>query len=211
MGKKIFGRKKPLMSATMLVILALTSGTIAWGDQGGHRQYRYHDGRYYRPGVFGFEVAVDAPPIGAVITVLPDGYTTYVIGGVPYYYWGGSYFRPSQYGYVVVEQPVGALAPPVAPAPLPPPQETSVTPSNPPQSLSSDQNKNETNVSAKSLSNAPEEAVAIGDTVTVNVPNSHGGFTPVKLVKHRKGYTGPQGEYYMNHPTVTQLKVLYGD
>jgi len=47
-------------------------------------------------------------------------------------------------------------------------------------------------------------------TVTINIPNSDGSYTVVKLVKHDDGYTGPQGEYYSGHPTVEQLKVLYG-
>ena len=44
----------------------------------------------------------------------------------------------------------------------------------------------------------------------VNIPNSDGTFTAVKLVKQDNGYVGPQGEYYSSHPTVEQLKVLYG-
>ena len=48
------------------------------------------------------------------------------------------------------------------------------------------------------------------DTVTVNVPNARGGYTPVKLVKTDKGYTGPKGELYAGHPTVRQLTALYG-
>ncbi len=47
-------------------------------------------------------------------------------------------------------------------------------------------------------------------SVTINVPNSNGSYTPVTLVKQGDGYVGPQGEYYPNHPTVEQLKVLYG-
>jgi hypothetical protein len=48
------------------------------------------------------------------------------------------------------------------------------------------------------------------ETVTINVPNSNGSFTPVTLVKHGNGYIGPQGEYYPGHPTLEQLRVLYG-
>lgn len=51
---------------------------------------------------------------------------------------------------------------------------------------------------------------ATGDTAIVNVPNSQGKFTAVKLVKHNDGYLGPQGEFYLRHPTIEQLKVLYG-
>lgn len=48
-------------------------------------------------------------------------------------------------------------------------------------------------------------------TVTVNILNPDGSYTAVKLVKHGDGYTGPQGEYYPGHPTVEQLKALYGE
>jgi hypothetical protein len=48
------------------------------------------------------------------------------------------------------------------------------------------------------------------ESFTINVPNAKGEFTPVKLVKHDKGFIGPQGEFYPDHPTVDELKVLYG-
>jgi len=50
-----------------------------------------------------------------------------------------------------------------------------------------------------------------GETVTINVPNSNGSFTPITLVKRGNGYVGPQGEYYPGHPTVEQLRALYGN
>jgi hypothetical protein len=49
------------------------------------------------------------------------------------------------------------------------------------------------------------------DTTTINVPNSKGGFTQVTLVKNKNGYVGPQGEFYDIHPTVDELKLLYGN
>lgn len=49
-----------------------------------------------------------------------------------------------------------------------------------------------------------------GETVTINVPNANGSYTPITLVKHNNGYVGPQGEYYPGNPTVEQLRVLYG-
>jgi hypothetical protein len=48
------------------------------------------------------------------------------------------------------------------------------------------------------------------ETVTINVPNSNGSYTSITLVRRDNGYVGPQGEYYANHPTVEQLRVLYG-
>ena len=48
------------------------------------------------------------------------------------------------------------------------------------------------------------------ETIVINIPNASGGYTPVTLTKYKKGYIGPQGEYYEGHPSVKQLKVLYG-
>jgi hypothetical protein len=55
-----------------------------------------------------------------------------------------------------------------------------------------------------------EPTVTSGETVVINIPNLSGGYTPVTLTKHKTGYIGPQGEYYEGHPTVQQLRVLYG-
>ena len=49
-----------------------------------------------------------------------------------------------------------------------------------------------------------------GDTVTVNVPNSSGGYTAVVLKRSGNGFVGPQGEYYSQVPTTDQLQAMYG-
>src|SRR5208283_3966165 len=49
-----------------------------------------------------------------------------------------------------------------------------------------------------------------GDTVTINVPNSNGGYTAVVLKRSGTGYVGPQGEYYDQVPTTAQLQAMYG-
>ena len=46
--------------------------------------------------------------------------------------------------------------------------------------------------------------------VTVNITNSNGSITPVKLSKQGVGYVGPRGEYYNSLPTPEQLKPIYG-
>jgi len=51
----------------------------------------------------------------------------------------------------------------------------------------------------------------IPETSTVNIPNSRGGYTSVTLRRSGNGYVGPQGEYYQNHPSVEQLKAMYGN
>ena len=47
--------------------------------------------------------------------------------------------------------------------------------------------------------------------LNVEIPNSDGTYTEVKLTKTEGGYNGPQGEFYKGNPTVKQLKILYGE
>jgi hypothetical protein len=59
------------------------------------------------------------------------------------------------------------------------------------------------------VSQAPTTTYS-GDSVTVNVPNSTGGYTSVVLKRSGNGYLGPQGEYYNEVPTTAQLQAMYG-
>ena len=112
---------------------------------------------------------------------------TIVISGVPYYYYSGEYYTPS--GDVLVAATPPVAEPNVAPAPSTPSAEATTAPAKV----------------------EPWATQPSGETVTVNVPNAGGGYTPVKLVKVDKGYIGPQGEFYKDHPTIAQLKVFYGN
>jgi len=44
------------------------------------------------------------------------------------------------------------------------------------------------------------------NTATINITNSNGSITQVKLRKQGVGYVGPKGEYYNQLPTEEQLK-----
>jgi hypothetical protein len=70
----------------------------------GHRYY-YADGRWYQP--YGPRFMVVAPPIGLVVSFLPDVYTTLYFGGVPYYRAHDAYYvwQPRARGYVVTNGP----------------------------------------------------------------------------------------------------------
>ncbi|AMX01420.1 DUF6515 family protein [Microbulbifer thermotolerans] len=46
--------------------------------------------------------------IGFVAPILPTGFVTLNVGGLPYYYHGGYFYRPAPTGYVVVSAPLGA-------------------------------------------------------------------------------------------------------
>jgi hypothetical protein len=154
------------------------SGHKGWGGYHYGGWHYWHGGPHYWPywgwgwPYWGWGIFI-APPIGVVVSDIPFGYSTVVVGGVTYYYYNGVYYQACPPGYIVVPAPVPAPAP--APTPTP----------------------------------APAPGVSSGE-VTINVPNSDGSYTPVKLIKHDNGYIGPQGEYYPGNPTVGQLKALYG-
>ena len=48
------------------------------------------------------------------------------------------------------------------------------------------------------------------NTVTVNITNSNGSVSQVRLVRQGVGYVGPRGEYYDKLPTEDQLRPIYG-
>ena len=48
------------------------------------------------------------------------------------------------------------------------------------------------------------------NVVTVNVTNSNGSVSQVRLRKQGIGYVGPRGEYYDKLPTEDQLRPIYG-
>lgn len=70
----------------------------------GHRYY-YGDGIWYRPSGAGFMVVT--PPLGLVVSFLPEFYNTLYFGGVPYYRAQDVYYvwRPHLRGYVVTDRP----------------------------------------------------------------------------------------------------------
>jgi len=48
------------------------------------------------------------------------------------------------------------------------------------------------------------------ETVIIEIHNSNGSITPVKLKKENSHYIGPKGERYEQMPTEEQLKPIYG-
>jgi hypothetical protein len=47
-------------------------------------------------------------------------------------------------------------------------------------------------------------------TVAVNMTNSNGSISQVRLKRHGVGYVGTRGEYYRQLPTEDQLRPIYG-
>ena len=61
-----------------------------------------------------------------------------------------------------------------------------------------------------SLRSARVIQVVPDETTVINIPNDNGSYTPVTLRRSGGNYVGPRGEYYINMPTVEQLKAIYG-
>ena len=69
-----------------------------------NNNYYYADGAYYEQVYYGGDVSyrVIEAPAGAVITTLPGGCTTTVMGGVSVHQCGETYYQPVSGGYRVV-------------------------------------------------------------------------------------------------------------
>lgn len=66
----------------------------------------YFEGVYYDQGAAGYVIV--APPLGAVVSELPPGAETVVLGDTVYYYAGGAFYVQQPDGsFVVVAQPIG--------------------------------------------------------------------------------------------------------
>lgn len=83
-------------------------------DKGIHRnnnqdkRYHYRNGRWYNRGWFGWEFAVSALTIGAMVESLPPHHTTVIVENTPYYYDDTVYYRQLPDGaYIVVAPPQG--------------------------------------------------------------------------------------------------------
>jgi hypothetical protein len=138
------------------------------------------------------------------------GYSREYNGGDRHYYRDGRWYRRGWFGFDVV---VSALAIGALIESLPPQHTTVVVQGTPYYYGDNHYYRQATNggyvvVSPPVLVQVPVQAQ---ETVTINIPNSRGGYTPVVLRRAGYGYLGPQGEYYADSPTVDQLRALYGN
>ncbi len=114
MGRKYF-LKKLFGVAVLVSAILFKSGTVFAYDRDrsrhpqivtvGHQKYSYREGKFFKPGWFWFNIAVVEPLIGAVVTSLPSGHTTIIIGNSTYYRYNNIYYKHCPGGYIVVEKP----------------------------------------------------------------------------------------------------------
>ena len=72
-----------------------------------NQSYYYDEGVYYQPSSGGYSVV--PAPIGALVSFLPPGYETTMVGDDTYFYYGGTFYIDTGNGYQVVTAPYGAV------------------------------------------------------------------------------------------------------
>lgn len=185
MTKQILKNKVLVVVVILLAFpLSYSSNAFAEGGHGDHGHdhghYYYRGDHWYHSGWFWGSFATGLA-IGTIVAVLPFYHETVYVSGAPYYYYDNVYYRAYSSGYIVVPAPTTATV-------VTAPAATTV-------------------VIAPTVT---QPKATSGEMIVINIPNASGGYTPVTLTKHKTGYIGPQGEYYEGHPTVEQLRVLYG-
>jgi len=156
---------------------------------------------------------------GYVVRRIP-AYRSIFWHGLGYLYAEGLFYQHTAAGYVIVEPPVGALVPGlpagygtvmIAGRPYYYYEDTyyAAAPGGyivtaPPVAAPAPMVMAPVSVPPAVSNNSPV------DTYEIQIPNSDGSYTLVVLKKVEKGFVGPQGEFYPEHPTVEKLKLLYG-
>ena len=216
MFENIWKNKLSLAIALLGLFTFSFSGFAREHDFGHERHFHFRDGRWWWPGWFGLDLAVSALAVGTVISTLPYGYTTVMVGDVPYYYYDDIYYRPSPAGYVVVDHPATVVKD--IPAGYQPTVVNGVT-----YYMNNGLYYLYTPYGYQVIQPPPEgvqiplvaadKTAVTGageETFTVNIPNARGGYTSVIMRRSGKGFVGRQGEFYPEFPTEEQLKALYG-
>ncbi len=173
--------KKILILALLFACLLQPSPAFAHGGHGGRHGWGY--GGWGWGGCGWGWGAAGLVETAALMSAYPYA-PYYYVNGVPYYY-GNPYYSAAPIGYVGVAQPPVAYVPISAP--------TAVT-----------------YAAAPAASSQPATpSVSVNDSVDIHIPNGNGSFTLVTLQKTEKGFMGPQGEFYADHPTEDQLRARY--
>ncbi len=137
------------------------------------------------------------------------GYGGWHHGGERHYYRDGRWYRHGWFGFdwLVTGLALGALIDAL------PPRHTTVVVQGVPYYYGDNHYYRQAPNGGYVVVSPPvlvQPPVPESETVTINIPNSRGGYTAVVLRRAGYGYVGPQGEYYSESPTVEQLRVLYG-
>jgi len=200
---------------------------VSVGDPGYHHDDHHdgwrdhHDDWRAREESHSFFYYHDHPHYGYHIHYAPVGGYTIWVNGVMYYYYDGLYYIREGFDYVLVNPPMGAYVS-VIPSDFQPMRINGrvyyvsdgiyyvLTPRGykvVPQPVVYEQ--------AQTVVVAQPQQVVVTtqaysqDSFPVNIPNGNGSYTTVVIKKSGGGFVGPQGEFYAQFPTVSQLKAMY--
>jgi outer membrane lipoprotein SlyB len=76
--------------------------------------------------------------------------------------------------------------------------------------VGAEQDKKKAQAQQSQIQAQNQAAIQDANTFYVNITNSNGSVTPVKIVKQGTVYIGPKGEQYSKLPTEQELKPVYG-
>ena len=176
--------KKILVVILILACLLQPSLAFAYGGHGGYGGRG--GGHGWGRGGWGWGWGWGAAGLVETAALLNAAYPYapyYYVNGVPYYY-GNPYYAAAPVGYVGVAQPPVAFVPASAPVAAP-------------------------SATTSVVSSQSSAVASVNDSFDIHIPNGNGSFTLVTLQKTEKGFLGPQGEFYTDHPTEEQLRERY--
>jgi hypothetical protein len=214
--------KTLFLGAVLMLSLSATQASASerswrhndnWRDHDRHGSYRDRWDHHNGYGHWGHHY----PSYGRIVFDLPFGAVSLRVGGSRYYYSEGVYYHRDISNYIVVPPPQGVVVTSL-PLGLQPvivngttyytnsgiyylytPQGYVVVP-QPLPVIQTARVDEPVNIAAPTSS----------EDITVNVANTHGGYTAVTIKRSGEGFVGPQGEYYNEFPKVEQLRVMYG-
>lgn len=153
---------------------------------------------------------------GQVVHRTPRDYRIVVVGRDRYLYDSGCFYQYTPRGYTIVLPPHGAVVP-VLPAGY-----RTVVIERRPYYVYDDVYYTTAPGGGYVVTDAPpanpvpvveaapaETKPAPIDSYEIQIPNDNGSYTLVVIKKTEKGFVGPQGEIYREHPTVEQLRDMY--
>jgi hypothetical protein len=157
----------------------------------------------------------DHPHWGYHYHFLPAGYLTIRVGWHSYYYYNGLYYSYVNGDYVLVSPPIGAYVSAIPPdfQPVIINGRTYYTDNGVYYLLT--RHRGYKVVVAPVVYAQPVTTVVAAPAAAdqnifpINVPNNSGGYVTVVVKRSGNGYVGPQGEFYAQFPSVTQLKAMY--
>ncbi len=183
------------------------SAAVSFGGPGYHhddRHFYHHDEhRFYR--------WHDHPHFGIHFHYLPEGCFSVWVGWHRYFYYDGLYYSYIGGDYVLVNPPMGAYVGTI-PSDFRPVIINGVTyyTSNGTYYILTRYHGYRVVAAPVVYAQPVPVAEYTQNIIPVNVPNNYGGYKTEIIKRSGNGFVGPQGEFYVEFPRISQLKIMYG-